>query len=391
VTRGAWHSSHESRLRAARAVLASGLIAGVLLSIPLWLTHRAFPLLPRIAAVRPLAVPFDWLALGLFLALAALVAVRRAPRVETMALVVLGVGLVLQDQTRCQPWVYQYLLMLLAAVRLGRGPDDPLVRLDTLRLLTAGLYLWSGLQKFNLIFFVDYGPWFLEPIAEYLPLDETLRSRISYAFPFVELAVGAGLLVPRLRRFALFLGSAMHLYILYALGPLGHAVNSIVWPWNAAMIALLWILFAGTEGSVVRPWWTSPPVAVRLAVFAAFWVLPALNFARLWDTNLSWGMYAGMNIEAEAYIDEPAAQCLDADVRRLLQEGDDGYVLKMWLWAVEVTNVPVYPERWVFRRLHDRLCACDPEGKHIVFDLWEPRRWHLPTPVEEYTCGQDWH
>jgi hypothetical protein len=363
---------------------------GVLLSIPLWLTDRDFPLLPRIAGVPALASPFDRLALGLFVALAALVAIRRTPRIEATILAILGVALIAQDQTRCQPWVYQYLLMLLVAVRLGRGPDDALARLDTLRLATAGLYLWSGLQKFNLIFFVDYGPWFLEPIAQYVPLDELLRRRLSYAFPFVELAVGAGLLVPRLRQGALVLGTAMHLYILYALGPLGHDVNSIVWPWNVVMIALLWVLFARTGGTVFRPRLSAPPVVVRLAVLAAFWVLPALNFVHLWDTHLSWGLYAGMNIEAEAYIDEPAVECLGAEVRPRLQPFGDSYVLKMWLWAVDVTNVPVYPERWVFRRLNDYLCRCDPEGRYILLNLWEPRRWQLPTPVEEYECGQAW-
>jgi len=97
-----------------------------------------------------------------------------------------------------------------------------------------------------------------------------------------------------------------------------------------------------------------------------------------------------MSIEGTAYVAPSVMDCLPAPVRRHLQRVDGGYTLPIWRWAMDALNVPPYANRWTFRRLRDRLCACDPSGQRIVFALWEPRRWELPIPVEEYRCGEPW-
>lgn len=376
------------RLRVARALLGLGLATGVVLSFRLWTTQRAFPLLPRIPFVPGFPYPLDWLALAVFVCLALAVAIRTRPRLETAALVLLAAILIAQDQTRCQPWVYQYVLMLFAVIPSKLESESESSRaLNTLRILVAALYFWSGLQKVNLVFFTDTGPWFFEAIGKYLPISPSVAGVLSYFLPVVESSIGVGLLFPRTRRAALAAGVAMHLFILFAIGPLGHDVNDVIWPWNIVMIGILWVLFGRTERRVVRLHWLAPPKLVPRSVLVGFCLLPALNWVHLWDSYPSWALYSGMIVEGTVYIDDIAARCLDPDVRSHLRPFGSVQALSIWDWAEDVLNAPVYPERWVFRRLTDYLCTCDPEGQHIVFNVWAPGRWKVPVPAEEYQCG----
>jgi len=88
--------------------------------------------------------------------------------------------------------------------------------------------------------------WFVAPATRWhLPtgLIEVMRWTIASA-PVVELAIGLALWVPSLRRAAIAAAVVLHLAALLFLGPLGYNYNWVVWPWNLAMIGLVWALFA---------------------------------------------------------------------------------------------------------------------------------------------------
>jgi hypothetical protein len=308
------------------------------------------------------------------------------------ALALVTALLVAGDQTRLQPWVYQYVVMLLVAARAGgdETPEARASRLDALRVMLAAIYFWSGVQKANVVFLADTFPWLVEPIVRHLPASaRPVLQAGGYVVPVVEVFIGIGLLVPRLRAAALLLGTAMHLFILYALGPLGHGVNSVVWPWNLAMIGLLFLLFGDRERVAFGRLWACRPALVRRAALLAFGVLPALNFVGLWHNHLSWGLYSGVFTDAAVHIDRAALSCLPPEVRRHVDTNRRTPVLPVFDWGLEVLNVPPHPHRWVYRRLRDRLCACDPDGRLISFVIYDPARWR-PTALETYPCGEAW-
>ena len=368
------------------------LVAGTLLSIPLWLSRRAFPLFPRLSFIPPLPPPLDWIALSLVWALAVGIVVRARPRGEIVGLAAIVALLVLEDQTRCQPWLYQYVLTLLALLPPRQGAESPEVersQLAALRIMTASMYCWSGLQKLNLLFFADTAPWFMEPVAQHLPTWLGPVLDVScYALPVVEVFIGIGLLFRRVRRAAVLVGLLMHVFILYAIGPLGHNVNTVVWPWNAVMMGLLVILFIRVDQVPFRPLWSHRPALLRLAIVGAFAILPSLNFLGLLNGNLSWGLYSGMLLEVDVNIDPAAMPCLPPEVRQHVEATKDGSVLSIWAWALDVVNVPPWPARWMYNRVQDQLCRCDPNGQLISFDIWDPVRWRLPIPFEEHRCGE---
>jgi len=321
------------------------------------------------------------------------IAVRARPRFETIVLAILICFLIVLDQTRCQPWVYQYWLMLLVLVpQCGSQqlPDTTIARLATLRLILASVYFWRGAQKINRLFFLDTYPWLIEPIARHLPASVNPILHVAgYGFPATEMFIGIALLFHRLSAIAGLLAIGMHIFILFLLGPLGHNANSIVWPWNVAMIGFICLLFGGTTGLHLRLAWSARPVLLRRAVVVAVGILPALNFVGLWDHDLSWALYSGGLPEATVYMDQAVLPCLPAGVRAHIKLEGDAAVLEVWDWAIEALNVPPYPERWVYRRIADELCTCDPKGGLIVFDIWDWARWR-PTEVEEYECADKW-
>src|SRR5262249_26243386 len=152
------------------------------------------------------------------------------------------------------------------------------VGLNACRVLVAGIYLWSGLQKLNYSFHSDVYPWLIEPLASYLPTSMFSRLKdAGLAAPIVEATIGIGLLVPIVRPLAIALAVAMHAFILLSIGPLGLNWNSVVWPWNIAMIFLVVRLFAGTR-QVPFLALIQPRSVLHGATLVLFGIMPLFSF-----------------------------------------------------------------------------------------------------------------
>ena len=91
------------------------------------------------------------------------------PRWLIAAFLAIIAAFCLMDQTRWQPWVFQY-SFLLAAVALysGNSADVGGERrtLNIARLVVASTYIFSGLQKINLNFMENDFPWIVQPSSK---------------------------------------------------------------------------------------------------------------------------------------------------------------------------------------------------------------------------------
>jgi hypothetical protein len=382
----AWAAAHRrflfgpaSRIAWLRLVLAAAFAGGLLLSPRLWLSGRDYPLSP----VSPLlpAVPFPlgraWFAL--LLGLLAAIALLPRPRACLLAFVGLAGLLGLWDQSRWQPWCYQYLFLLAA---LGSYPwrdpgrDGPRreAALGACRLAVAGTYLWSGLQKLNASFATEVFPQLLRPFFPALagagpPLAHAVYAG-GVAAALVEAGIGLGLLARPARRAAVFLALAMHAFILAAIGPLGLDVNRVVWPWNAAMALSVVILFWRTPDlpfrAVLRP--RSAVGAVALVLFG---VLPGLSFLGLWDCYLSACLYSGTTARAAVYLSAASRDRLPEGVRGYTRESrrePGSYLLDLESWSFGELGVPAYPEERVYRDVARQVWsrAGKPPGMALV-------------------------
>ncbi len=340
-----------------RITVILGLLVGFALSPKLWLSSRFYPLTPVWSFLGPIRFPGDYVLL--FTLVGLLVALIFAPRRPIMiAALVLIAWLALQDQSRWQPWFYQYVVMLLV-IGLA-GSDRQTAALNTCCLIIAATYIWSGLAKLNPSFSTAIFPAFVEPFAARgLRLAPWLVRDLAFATSIFECAVGVGLLIKRLRPAALFCAIAMHVSILMVLGPLGRGFNAVIWPWNVTMIAFLLILFLrrGEQVGFRDVVWGRGFVFQKV-VLALFGVLPALSFFHLWDDYLSSALYTGNTNSGVIYFTDEAFEQLPEEIQdHVIEAGTNRSSLDINNWSFDELHVPAYSEIRIYRNVARRICG----------------------------------
>ena len=193
---------------------------------------------------------------------------------------------------------------------------------------------------------------------------------LGYAGAFLEMLLGVGLLWhptrPTFRIFTLF----FHSYIILVISPLGADWNHVVIPWNLAMGAMVWVLFAPKEGqdSLHVTGWACVPV-----VLAA--VAPALQTVHAWPTALSWTMYSNTQTEVIFYNNG-----LVCDKMKGVWEKyafDAGTKLLLDDWSMSVRNTPLVNHTRNYFDLGVYLCRCratslDSSGIYFLkVDRWK--------------------
>jgi hypothetical protein len=311
-----------------KAVLCCGMAAGLLLSRRLWLTDRSYPLTPVWAGLPPIPVPWDSVMFCVLIGLLLGTVIARRPKPWIMSVIGLCILLGVGDQSRWQPWFYQYLLMLMALTlfpwtQVSASSEEVEWRADaalgTCRFLIACVYLWSGIHKLNWTFVHSIFPWMTGPLAHRLP--HMPWHAMAFVVPLVEFATGLGLLTVRGRPFALAAAVAMHLFILVCLGPWGLDWNSVVWPWNIAMILFVLLLFGRDRrpflGRFLEDCLRVRRSSVPVMAMALFGVMPIFGFFGLWDSYLSVSLYSGDIQHAYFTLSRREAKHLPAAVQRL--------------------------------------------------------------------------
>jgi hypothetical protein len=372
-----------------KSAVVSAFCVGLSMSPALWMGPRSYPLAPVSSGVPVIDdTAARVLYAGLFLT-AAITLIVPKPRWFIVAFLAIMALFCLADQTRWQPWVFQY-SFLLAAVALYSGDGDDLERqtrtLNIARLTVAGTYIFSGLQKINLNFMDNDFPWLVQPITGVFPSTAGLLHGLGMVAPFLQVAFGLGLLTRRYRRASLMAAVAMHLFILAMFGPAGLDWNSIVWPWTAAMAIFDIVLFSGAPEFSWREivWGGRDPVHV--AAIVIFGVLPALSFFNLWDSYLSSALYSGNLTEAQIYLTDAGKASLPASVARyVVRTSPDTNIINLQRWAIEDLNVTPYPETRVYKAIAKKLCGDLRDPGQLVLIVREQRMF-FSRPETGFRC-----
>ena len=379
-----------SRLFWLKTAVILAFCIGLVMSSRLWIGPRSYPPAPVFGTLPVIEGP---IAYGLFAALfvfAAAALISPKPQKFIAAFLAIIAVLCFFDQTRWQPWVFQYsfLLATLALFSWNSGDIDGQRRtLNIARLIIASTYIFSGLQKMNLNFIENDFPWLVQPITNVFPSSADLFHYFGMAVPFVQVAFGIGLLTKRYRRVSLLAAVSMHLFILAMFGPAGLDWNNVIWPWTTAMALFDILLFAGKAEFSFREvvWTTHRYHAAVLVVFAIF---PILSFFNYWDSYLSAALYSGNLTEAQIYTTDAGKASLPAAIRsRLVHTSSDTNVLNIQRWAIEDLNVTPYPETRVYRRIAKDVCNRLRDPAQLVLIVREQRMF-LSKPEAGYRCWQ---
>jgi uncharacterized membrane protein YphA (DoxX/SURF4 family) len=334
----------ERRLLYLRVVIAAGTIASMALSHKLWLSARFYPLTPVFPFLKPIPSPFDKILFGATLLALALSALT--PRLIPV-FAALAVVLAVCDQSRLQPWFYEYVFLL-----LGIAFASP----NACRLIIAGTYFWSGAQKLNAGFINDVFPWMLEPFLRHFPHGaQSLVHPLSVAAPFIELWIGIALLGRKFRTPAVVAAVAMHAFILIALSPWGQNYNHVVWPWNIVTAAAVVILFWNTGESARYILFSRNPFHV--VAMLLFGVAPAFSFFGGWDHYLSAAMYTSNTNHGIIFVTNHLFDRLPDGIQEYARvETPEIDSIDIAEWSAGELNVPPYPEIRIYRNVARKIC-----------------------------------
>lgn len=268
-----------------------------------------------------------------------------------------------QDQMRWQPWTYHYLLFFLPfCFSLGRQ------YLLYFRGIIITIYFWSGVHKFNSGFVEDVFPQFVD---RFMDADLGAMTQLGYALPMLEIALACLLMFSRTRRLAFVGVVVLHAMIFIFLDPLGDNRNSVVIPWNIAMVLFSYVLFLRSpSGTSLADMWSALAGRVQLVILGAVLLLPLANFWDRWDDTLSFHLYSDQNTLFCIAIEESETKKLQMDFKemRVMIPGlEGGIILDVNKWAMIELNVPVPPQKRIYKRIAADLCAENFDPEHLVF------------------------
>ncbi len=369
---------------------AGGLMLLILATAPLWgLRWSGRSDLPAIAWLpggeRLGAVDPCWTVLVLTaLALAALDIKRRI----AWCAAGLGLGLlVLIDQHRLQPWVYQSLayaaIFALLPWREGRR---------WVTAIAVSIYGYSAIGKFDYQFVHTVGRDFVDVLSAPLGgLQETSATRAALLMPIAELAAAVLIAVPATRRIGGLLAIVMHATLITLLGPwlLDHSWGVLCW--NAVLAVQSYLLFVKPPDVRFLPdakssLWERTASVLRWplrAVLLGMLIAPLFERQGYWDHWTSWALYSPHNSRAEIQLHQSAFSRLPDDLQSYLRgdtDADRWYDLDIESWSLQRRSVPVYPQARYQLRMAQQLAERFELGPAIrvrvkgVADRWTGRR-----------------
>jgi hypothetical protein len=248
------------------------------------------------------------------------------------------------------------------------------------------VYLWAGIQKFNVSFVLHGFPWFIEPFIGVIPEEHRVIPLLGGVLvPLIESGLALLLLSAKRRRVGVIGLTGMHLGILLCLGPLGHNWNHAVWPWNIVMIVSLWILFSRPFGIAAMRRYA--PVSGLVALF--YLILPAFNLVGLWDDYLSHSLYSRRGARAVMKVHPEDVARLPRELHSGFITRDDGRIeLSFVNYSMLNLGLPVYPEERVFQEIGRELCrryALSNKTATVVYGKPDRRSGAAPSKVTK--CG----
>ncbi|HET6327855.1 MAG TPA: hypothetical protein VFG04_24435 [Planctomycetaceae bacterium] len=372
---------------------------------PLWLPRGDFPRVPFVGWCGQIP---DWLSLaglvGFGLAAVATTICGtqlRAGRWCALASVLAITLLVLADQQRLQPWVYQ--LVVLEILLMGLCAAESIV---LARILVASIYFFSAVSKLDRSFFDAGGGQIVDGLVRCFGLTAPLGGDNRTLFPALvasgELLIAVGLCWRRSRKFAWPASIVMHLLLIAALSPWGAPSKPAVLLWNVYFILQNLILFglAGeplVSSSESRLLGAMPtgfsghaghakdmPTQGRgysalrwfvrgLAVFVI--LFPLTHPLGLCDVWPAWAVYATAPERLRIFVGPNDRDKFPESIRAHVQAPrfeDELCLVRIDRWSLDTCNAPLYPQNRF--RLGVALAIADRSGlgESIVVEIDGP-------------------
>lgn len=379
-----------ARLFWIKIILLLGTAVSILITYPLWISTREYPLLPLL---HNLYIPFpaDYILFTGMLFVLGIAFFKRIPRVPILSFVFLMLFLAVFDQSRWMPWIYQYVLMFIALGLFSWKEIKNEVRVteNTLRIIIFFVYFWSGVHKINIYFFTKAFEVLVSPLLERIPnmLHEPFLY-FAYIVPFIEIFIAIGLLTKKLRTIALLTAFLMHLVILAILISAG--LIEVIFLWNVLLLSFACILFFRTEEKLPASMLTTIKKSLYAKLVVALLVIiPFLNFFYDIDTFPSFSIYSG-NKEAvkELVVSEDVYTKFPEKVKTYAHNTENGlYNVNVNMWTLREIGTFPYPEERIFKNIVSYMCTYAGDNSTVSLTIYKtPPRTTNIRPEFTFTC-----
>lgn len=360
-------------VRLLNVALPLAVLCGFVLSRRLWFdSPRFYPTVPFFDFLPTVSTTAGYVWFGTLVVLLVLAAFRAWPYAS--AFVALASVYVLFDESRLQPWFYQYLFMMLALAAHTWSGGDARVPLRACALVVACVYFWSGVQKLNPQFSAEVLPSLVAPYVARMPALSTglATTTLGVLIPLTEICAGLMLLTRKWRRAGVVLALITHAVVLPLFVPARR--NNVIWPWNVAMVAFVLILFRRSADGA-RDFLPRKALSLQTAALVLFGLMPAFSLFGLWGQYLSSALYSGNVPRAEFTVSEQVADKLPARAQGKLRPDGEGFKLDLNHWSYAEFNVPAYPSEKVYRAAAARLCKLAESPTEVRLEVREPPRF----------------
>lgn len=340
------------------------------MSFKLWINTRTFPLIPVSAHLPSLSAPFDLIILILFLGILVLSCIFQKRFLIWVSLFLLLILLV-QDQMRWQPWVYIYSLFLVPFS--FKNSTSKKLTYTYFQLVLIGIYVWSGIHKLNMNFVdIVFPKLMLDAFNLYL-----IKYKLfGFGIPLLEIGIGIGFFFTKTRKLAFLLVVVMHLFILFSVHTKNDVSNSIIIPWNIAMIVFSYLCFYKNQEQIrLANLWKEQAGKFKTILMLLSLLLPILYFWGFWDHYLSYNLYSGKGKSFCVAVKDDAFYKLNLDFDNKacanIPKMGNKNVLNLNYWAFKELNVPIPPQKRVYKIIGEKICeinSSDNDLEFLIFD-----------------------
>lgn len=318
----------------------------------LWTIERLFPTAPPFEFLTAPAL-VHWIIFVPSLLLLLALVYKPTNKLLLASLLALELLSCLFDQSRWQPWEYQFVFIIFIAL-VNHGQYSRIVL--AIAFVTISTYIYSGSGKFNQGFLVVF--WDNLFLKGFLHLSkQTVQNPYlhysGYLVALAELSFGIGLLFKRTKKFFAWALILMHVIILLMAGPTGLNYNESVWPWNVLMMVHLYLLFiySATVIKIKTLWYRW-----NILVLICWGFLPALNHTiGWWDNFLSSRLFAGVQpqmmfcVKDSTEIKELLPFTRSYKIKNLCDS--NAMQVNVQSWSMKEMRSPAYIEERAFKMI----------------------------------------
>ncbi len=351
--------TNAQKINGVRIAAVLGVLVLMVYAPKLWISTKDFPTVPLFSWIPDVVYPLDY---GFAFLFAGLLTAYLCKPKRILGIACIGLYIVLAciDQNRLQPYFYQSMLTLLAMVLFDSKAAQKKV-LYAVILVFFATYFWSGIQKINEVFYVQ---WLhaLEKHFSFLPFK--FLKAFTYAVPWLEAAMGILLLFNKTRKFAVIAIVSMHSIIIYLLFHLGYGYNVV--PWNVQNIWSVLLLFWGLETTKPTSFFTELFSWQKAVVLVFTLLLPLSNLVGGYDHLLSFSFFTSKLNYYYVEVSDELEDALPDHIQQYYRFKDGKAILYLNEWAGDVNKVLFYPEERAKNYMDGylRSFAANPKQEH---------------------------